>query len=54
MTAMFGSANTSEGDGISTKPERHLSGQNEINIPSDALSMKKTITVGILSTKHIF
>lgn len=38
MRAMFGSANTSEGGGISIQPERHLSGQNEINIPNEAFS----------------
>ncbi len=52
MKAMFGPANTSEGGGISTQPERHLSGQNEINIPSDAFSVKGTIIVGFLSTQH--
>ncbi len=40
MRAMFGSANTSEGGGISIQPERHLSGQNEINIPIEAFSVK--------------
>lgn len=41
MTAMFGSANTSQGGGI--QPERHLSGQNEINISNEALSARELL-----------
>ena len=41
MTAMFGSASTSQGGGI--QPERHLSGQNEINIPNEALSVRERL-----------
>lgn len=51
MRAMFGSANTSEGGGISTLPERHLSGQNEIKYPQWSFQRE---TVGFLSTQHIF
>lgn len=40
MRAMFRSANTSEGGGISAQPERHLSGQNEINIPNEAFGVR--------------